>query len=851
MESPFKKMGSLQRLFTTFMEKVGEPLFLPIFGKAIDGVTGLLKNAIDWAEKNKNLLENWGQNAANWLDDGMSKLSEFASKIKGIVDSVEFKEANLFGKVKILWDEIIAKPFDEWWSGEGKAWVLNAAHKIGKGISSGIVAMFSGLFGVEMQGAIGDIGAIGTSFGKGFSQGFDGEKFSQILAKAFETAIKFVFSNPITGTIATAWFGSKLLGGISGALNLGKGVKSITEIGATGASKMALGAAGTAGAITVAVGLVDATSSLVISLNATNEEEKSAYGKDAAWKFGGMAAGAAAGAAIGTVVPVIGTVIGGLVGGAIGYFGGNVMGEQEIRKYEEEMQRAQEEAKKFRIQQEQSRYSSSKLQQAVKDLAEGSITSAEFMATKQAVITENLAKRFGAVKLSYVENRQYEITLGTKLLLPDMNMSGLNSVFDEIQQEINSLNDKLKIAVSVDEPDWEHIGDLRAKVAEQVSKITAAEYDTELLFLQKEDGSKIQQHLKDGNMDLALETFDELVAKLATLGQTAADNFNNSFKEGVFGLQLELNEGKISQAAFDEQFKNLETAYESNMAEFAERQTRFLANEIGHNFGLSAEDITSGMQESIQNGFNPATWTSLQVEDFLGIKSLEDGAGTQLAQMINRLGTSIPSMWNNTGNAEDYAKRKVWYTTKGYTMFGAGSEYKDHFERDGVRLYDPKPYANGGILGGHELKPIGNYSDSHGVIGAPHIGLVGEAGPEAIIPLSSNRRQRGVSLWERAGQMLGVVPHANGGIFGKTQNENTPLIPLQSTVGDTVNTIPVSVGDINFEVNIDSTSAFDSERIVQILKDNIGNLTDEIASNIALAIQKVYANLPTAAEGVY
>ncbi len=52
------------------------------------------------------------------------------------------------------------------------------------------------------------------------------------------------------------------------------------------------------------------------------------------------------------------------------------------------------------------------------------------------------------------------------------------------------------------------------------------------------------------------------------------------------------------------------------------------------------------------------------------------------------------------------------------------------------------------------------------IVTRPHIGLVGEAGPEAIIPLSAGRRQRGVELWERAGAMLGVRAYANGGIVG-------------------------------------------------------------------------------------
>lgn len=58
------------------------------------------------------------------------------------------------------------------------------------------------------------------------------------------------------------------------------------------------------------------------------------------------------------------------------------------------------------------------------------------------------------------------------------------------------------------------------------------------------------------------------------------------------------------------------------------------------------------------------------------------------------------------------------------------------------------PYANGAI------------------INRPHLGLVGEAGPEAIIPLSASRRSRALALYEQTGRELGVRPYANGGIVG-------------------------------------------------------------------------------------
>jgi len=45
-----------------------------------------------------------------------------------------------------------------------------------------------------------------------------------------------------------------------------------------------------------------------------------------------------------------------------------------------------------------------------------------------------------------------------------------------------------------------------------------------------------------------------------------------------------------------------------------------------------------------------------------------------------------------------------------------------------------------------------------GILTRPHLGLVAEAGPEAIIPLSARTRKRALDLWYRTGQLLGTLP---------------------------------------------------------------------------------------------
>ena len=63
-----------------------------------------------------------------------------------------------------------------------------------------------------------------------------------------------------------------------------------------------------------------------------------------------------------------------------------------------------------------------------------------------------------------------------------------------------------------------------------------------------------------------------------------------------------------------------------------------------------------------------------------------------------------------------------------------------------------------------------------GLITQPHLGIVGEDGPEAIIPLSPSRRSRGLELWQQAGQWLGVKLHAAGAIVSRMQPVSYPPI---------------------------------------------------------------------------
>ncbi|MMZ46238.1 hypothetical protein D1872_78490 [compost metagenome] len=119
------------------------------------------------------------------------------------------------------------------------------------------------------------------------------------------------------------------------------------------------------------------------------------------------------------------------------------------------------------------------------------------------------------------------------------------------------------------------------------------------------------------------------------------------------------------------------------------------------------------------------------------------------------------------------------------------------------KLKDAKDANSGGGGGGGTTpKPKPRPYAQGGYITRPHVGLVGEAGPEMIIPLSASRRDRGRELWERAGIIMGVRPYANGGQVGRPSLIGTAsMMPMAQTLAQPAPAAPmsVSIGNINID----------------------------------------------------
>ncbi len=80
--------------------------------------------------------------------------------------------------------------------------------------------------------------------------------------------------------------------------------------------------------------------------------------------------------------------------------------------------------------------------------------------------------------------------------------------------------------------------------------------------------------------------------------------------------------------------------------------------------------------------------------------------------------------------------------------------------------------------------------------------LAEEGTPEAVIPLGAHRRDRGIELWKRAGNALGIPGFFNGGIVGDEDKAAgaSQYVASEISGGNVDNSISISLGGVNIQV---------------------------------------------------
>lgn len=222
--------GAMETLQLDVMEKLN-----PYLRGAVQWLTGKIPGV-------QTMLE-------NAIDSGVVKAKELYENVTAVFDSAKFQNADGFAeKFFIAWDELVADPFEKWWSGGGKKQILGKLADLGEGagemlngIVTGIFAAFTGkdidfeglnISGLAKAGAEGAktfissfVGGlnVGDLFGKapGIMQagllGFGAVKIGSTIGGAVKTlgALKAAF----LGTSAAATTGASAMASVGTVLS--------------------------------------------------------------------------------------------------------------------------------------------------------------------------------------------------------------------------------------------------------------------------------------------------------------------------------------------------------------------------------------------------------------------------------------------------------------------------------------------------------------------------------------------------------------------------------------------------------------------------------------------------------
>ena len=616
--------------------------------RTVRGIASNLKDAFD-----QSIVLKWGQglqegaveglqDVKGWLDridpllqSAGTSLEEFGKAVStkafdflgGIMDraeetmsSAEFREADLGGKIKILWDDVIWTPFSDWWNSTGKPKLAEKMSEFGESLGEGISNGLLTLLGLDVSGSIDEGASIGASFAKGFAEGFDGEA----VGEAIWNAIKSFFSKGTGGLIDLLLPGNQgasasdklagvLLGygglkAIGAAGGLIKGITSVgraaTNFGANaainlGAGNLAgnasLGAGGLAGIglSSVAGGIAAGTTLLsggidlyksykaFTSGDSTEGKARLASGSTA---VSGVAAGAVAGAGIGSFVPVVGTAAGALIGAGIGgiagWLGGNKWGES-IRENAE--------AAKFETQE---------MQEAVKDT---NLSAEELNATFARAVKSNLADHFGDVALSLEEISTIakRVTIGDQekqfesfaTATADVNTQLLN--LQNSASALNKMNWKASLGMELSESDQEsfvaavdsYVADAKALVESKHYEMTCA---VDLLLGSDSESGK-------GIIKSSDAFYTKIQEELNNLGKELSSSVKVALKDGVITLdeQAEISNLQEQIASITQKLAEAET-----QAEFDLIKLKFGKGELDSE---SFSELQSQLQEQVES----------------------------------------------------------------------------------------------------------------------------------------------------------------------------------------------------------------------------------------------------------
>jgi len=786
-------------MISTLKDTLENSLLRP-WGQGLwEGIKPGLERITTWIDENQDIIAEWGEawkkagaNISKWV---MARVDALRNSIQRMVNSQEWKDAKNFGeKLKIAWDKIIAQPFNEWWNSTGKAWLADKAGKIGEGIGTALSAGLLAILGIDARGAVEDGTSIGASFAEGFTRGFDGKK----VGEAILNAIKGVFKD--AGTLlpggekpsSTSWLSA---GAIALALQklgifklIGKGGKGLINLLGKGSKDGVPAATGPLVPDSFITSTMAVTASVVYINGPT---------------IGGGGSG-------GKIINNIPSLPGGgpvtipkLPGGGMplalpGAAGaaGNAI-------------------------------NTVKLANGTYVASGGALTTGLAklgVALGSGATTAGGAAAAGAAGIAGIiggilglGSAGIDVYQGIKA-----SKAGNNKVAKDEYVTAGTKAGMVGTGALIGTAIMPGLGTLiGAGIGGAAALLTGDKAGKALSDATDKDGalSKFWENTKTW----ASNTWDSIKTGASNAGSWVAEKWNAA---GDW----------ISNKWSD--FSNwFDTSVWTPVKDV----------------GISAINIAAGAWSEAKNWVSEtwgtvSTWFDETV--WQPVKSAAQTAGAWLGDQFTAAKNAISEAWSGVS---DWFSNNVWEPIKngatkawewvGDKLGGIGEWIGDKWQsfKDWLGGLGQKGSKETGLTTSQGKGSVLEHAYG-GIMTKPHMGIVAEDGAEGIIPLSPSKRQRGLDLWQRTGELLGVRAYEDGGIVGEEPDE----IPVASATGKAGQNITIKVevkAEPKFTIE-GSGDTTDENKVLAVLKAYIREMTDDIGDELAERLARIFANMP-------
>lgn len=848
-----KQSMTAKGMISTLSDTLKNGLLRP-WGQGLwDGIKPGLEKITSWINNNQNTVSSWGDawrkagaNISTWV---MSKVDALKDSISRMINSQEWKDAQTFGqKLKVAWDKIIAEPFNEWWNGPGKKWMTDKALEIGNGIGSALKNGLLTLLGLAPEGAVSDGYSIGSSFAEGFIKGFEGKKVADALLKALKgigkdagtlvpggakpsstswisAAILSYFGfKGIKGIAGLAKGGSKAWGDISKGINwIGKVFKG-SKVGsaAEGVTRVAEEVAPTVSKIPI----YGAKGEILTSVEKQVDEVakvaevagKSSKYTELISKLGPLTKSIKAVPLLGTTLGLLGSgvtiatapkkernqTIAGEAGSWIGMLAGAKLG-------------------------------------ASGGAAVGSIVPGIGTGIGAAVggVTGGIVGAIGGEKFA---KWLYDQKDNVAKLASDVGKS-FNYTWEDIK-----------------------------KGASNTSSWISTKFDEAKTGLQG-TWNNVSGWLEDTVGTPIKDAFINVANFIVGAGDMAYQGISNALTPVGSWIDTNVwqpiqNGATIAGDWIGQQFINAQTWAQSQWSTFSGWMDTNIWQPVqagASNAGTWIGQQLNNTQMWIQN-----TWAGFSSWFDANISQPVENGATAAGNWISTQYSNAKSWVQNT-----WSTVSSWFGTNVWQPIQNGAAAAGNWigtQLSNAKLWAQNTWASfSGWFNEHIYNPISNFANNAesrgsritglrpsahaygGIITKPHIGLVAEDGPEGIIPLSPSKRSRGLDLWQKAGQLLGVQAYTNGGIVGNTVS-SIPLQPVDtwkdepSPMAQDDYTVPVreprlAMAGSGAIVNLNFNMAGLVKSIVVNNSKEIDKSLDDVAQIIVTKVKSILENL--------